>query len=387
MKRWLIAAILPLVGSLSIWQTDAAPTVKLLALGCVLGLFLLAKEVTDSAPLAGLSTMVLGAQFGDPGQALGYGLTAIAIPLFLLVVAVFTSKAPGDALVGVFIGGFLLIIAEALPPNWPYEGPTWMSEPAKLGSTILALASLATSHSTKRAFAPSSAARASPAALLTLASLACYARYERRSATRVPSAATATDVPATKSSASTESLHRWEQALPWLAIGLALALALLASPHTALSLPLAALGLALSLKLRGLKVRWGWVAAFGLCWLAIFRLGAGDSSDPNTPLLLLFVLPGARWYVMLLATFVAFVVARRRLPDSVAGWAMSVGAALPLSVLAATLGDTVLPYALRDLLFGTMALILYDHCVSAMSRPAIQAPPRPSPAPGSLPRP
>lgn len=358
MKRWLIAAILPLVGSLSIWQTDAAPTVKLLALGCVLGLFLLAKEVTDSAPLAGLSTMVLGAQFGDPGQALGYGLTAIAIPLFLLVVAVFTSKAPGDALVGVFIGGFLLIIAEALPPNWPYEGPTWMSEPAKLGSTILALASLA-----------------------------CYARYERRSATRVPSAATATDVPATKSSASTESLHRWEQALPWLAIGLALALALLASPHTALSLPLAALGLALSLKLRGLKVRWGWVAAFGLCWLAIFRLGAGDSSDPNTPLLLLFVLPGARWYVMLLATFVAFVVARRRLPDSVAGWAMSVGAALPLSVLAATLGDTVLPYALRDLLFGTMALILYDHCVSAMSRPAIQAPPRPSPAPGSLPRP
>lgn len=263
---------------------------------------------------------------------------------------------------------------------------------------------------------------ASVMTVFALLSLACYARYERIGAAREVRAPGPLDPPATKGTIAAAPPGRWHRL--WGVGACVFLAAALCSYEQAVMLPAALLGVAVWFRKSGYAVRWRWQAYF---WTALpiyeclriaflptdvstyqhqqFRSGPGVALS-----LLDYLAPGlgTLWtsggivteglWVLLTPTFwtmvvvlvanVAIVVSARRNGWLVlTGWALSTLAFLPMAWLKSFEHYHLWPMALRSLFVVACVAVGWNAAVSAMSRPALAAPPRPHPAPGSLPRP
>ena len=270
---------------------------------------------------------------------------------------------------------------------------------------------------------------ASVMTLFVLLALASYARYERTSAARTPPPDPGPlDPPATK---GTEVARRSKFALLWALASLVCLGLAFGSYEQAVMAPALMFGVGVCLKLQRYRVRWLWQIGFwGLLigYLVLrsrlvptdvsgyqaqqFRSGPGVWGS-----ILDYLLPGAMplWFgfasyeprfmfaeggmMGVLTTFPyqgivsagstvgAFIAARRDWLFPLTGWALSTLAFLPMAWLKHFDHYHYLPMAMRALFVVAMAFVAGEVFVSAVSRPALQAPPRLDPAPGSLPRP
>lgn len=263
---------------------------------------------------------------------------------------------------------------------------------------------------------------ASVMALFALLSLACYARYERLSADRIPGPDPGPlDPPATK---GTVLAQKPGPAVSlWAVASVAALLLSLGSYEQAVMVPALLFGVALAMRLLRRRVCWGWQAAFwgvlALYLIVRSRLVPSDVSGYQAQQfrsgpgvvdsILSYVVPAwgsvwltvqtldAGWLIWLnlepyavlarLASNVAvWVAARKEWVLLVAGWAMSAIAFLPMAWLKHFDHYHYLPMAMRALFVAVTAVVAGKALVSAASRPTIPAPPRLDPAPGSLPR-
>jgi len=269
---------------------------------------------------------------------------------------------------------------------------------------------------------------ASVMTVFALLAFASYARYERLGAASLPKPAPGPlDPPATKGTEVRGKTPRFNMGWAALSVlGLALALG---SYEQAVIVPGLLVAVALSLRLQRYRVRWGWQAVFWgllLGYLALrsqlvpsdvsgyqaqqFRSGLGVFQS-----LLSYLIPSAPavWQtfqaydipmmleaggffglamnfpigtVLNFATNVGTVVACRGVwLWPLAGWSMSFVAFLPMAWLKHFDHYHYLPMAMRALFVGALIGVAGKALVSAASRPAIPAPPRHDPAPGSLP--
>lgn len=257
--------------------------------------------------------------------------------------------------------------------------------------------------------------------LFALIAMAAYARYERVSAPRLPPRGGPLEPPATKGADAAGSAPR----VAWLwavLAGLAAALAF-ATYEQAVMLPAALVGVAVCLRMQGYKVRWAWQLLFWALLLAYllarkellppgvsdyqkqqFRHGPGvyqaligyvfpglgpllqSSADWGSGLVVLLILPSFWSAIVQFGTnVVGFFMARKRLAFALAGWGLSIIAFLPMAWLHPFEHYNFWPSAMRALFAATLVWVAADCAVTAVSRPALQAPVRPNPAPGSLP--
>ncbi|HEY0866335.1 MAG TPA: hypothetical protein VGE01_03095, partial [Fimbriimonas sp.] len=259
--------------------------------------------------------------------------------------------------------------------------------------------------------------------LFALLSLACYARYERIGAERkAPPDPGPLDPPATKSAVSERARckHAWVWATGsvaglWLALG---------SYEQAVMLPAALLGTALTMRFQRYRPRYGWQFVFWLSlagylylrhallpsevsgyqeqqlrsgyggiWLSLTEyilpvLGSVLSLVATASLGIAMLVTPVPWSFLyqVLQQATTFYQARRRWVFALAGWLLSILAFLPMAWLQEFDHYHYWPMALRALLVAALVLVAKDLAAIAWSRPALQAPPRPTPAPGSLPR-
>jgi hypothetical protein len=257
--------------------------------------------------------------------------------------------------------------------------------------------------------------------VFALMAMAAYARYERLSARRDPAEPTAMDQPATRSSAQRSRTARWP--IGWALLSVLCAALAFGSYEQAIMLPAALFGVAVTFRLRRYRVRWAWQAAF---WVVLFgylflraRLLPSEPSRYQLQqfrngvgvyyALLDYLLPGVRslpvlwqslsdgpiilltaqpWLIALdfVSNVVAYYQARREWIWALTGWALSVVTFLPMAWLNPFGHYHYWPMAMRSLFVVALMLVAAKLCVIAVSPPALQAPRRPSPAPGSLPR-
>lgn len=254
-----------------------------------------------------------------------------------------------------------------------------------------------------------------------LASLACYARFERLGAQRKPAPGpNPLDPPATKSfSPDPEPSARvWG----WAAASVVALLLALGSYEQAVMLPAALVGVAVVMHWRRYRVRWLWHVAFWGCLVAY--LAIRKAVVPTAPSgyqlqqyrhswsilrgIVEYLLPAANGipgfiaaldmgpaivfakagFIWEFATNVAAVVAMRRVwIPAIAGIGLSAIVYLPMAWFKDFDHYHFLPMALRTVMVVALARFAGGLALTALSPPPIQAPPRPSPAPGSLPRP
>lgn len=259
--------------------------------------------------------------------------------------------------------------------------------------------------------------------LFALLSMASYARFERLSADRLSEPdPTPLEPPATKGTVPRGFVPKRLWMWPILS-SLSLLLAL-GSYEQAVMAPAALVGVGLVLRWKRYRVRWTWHVLFwallggylSLRGLLVstdvsgyqaqqFRSGSGVLFS-----LLAYALPAAQgiwtlghsldvgaaiwltgqpWSFLagLSANVAALAEARKDWVLPLAGWALSILAFLPMAWLKHFDHYHYWPMAMRAIFVASMIEIGTRALVSAGSRRAIQAPPRPDPAPGSLRRP
>ncbi|MCC7229984.1 MAG: hypothetical protein IT203_06290 [Fimbriimonadaceae bacterium] len=376
----------------ALYGNDAAgygSTNALLCCACILLLAWLLRELTDSLPMTVGGTLIFASWHSGFSPTLAAWL---AYSTYLI------------GFLGLFRHGFKFL-------KWlPAVGAI-----AFLGAELSGIVPL---YGRMVAWLPGRTA--SVMTVFCLIAMAAYARYERTSATRRDAEPTAMDEPATKSTIQSIATPKAPILLIVLA-GLATAIAL-GSYEQAVMLPAALFGVALSFKLRRYQVRWGWQAMFWGLLIAYFvirkayvpseisgyqaqqfRTGYGiafsalsyglpsiqsaytfikiyDSVD-----LLMTTLPYLTlWGIW--ANLCGLLAAFRHWILGLAGLGLSFIAYLPMAWLNQFEHYHYWPMALRTLFVVVLAWGVWELCVIAVSPPIRQAPPRPSPAPGSLPR-
>jgi hypothetical protein len=366
-------------------------TNALLAIACVLLLFWFLRELTDNPLLATLSATLFA--FWHWGSTWTLQQAALYVACATVIVGLWRHKlALRYWLAAPFV--WLFLYAELGGKANLYRGViSWL--PGRTATVMT---------------------------VFVLLSMAAYARYERTSAKRERPEPTPLDPPATKGTqaASVPSQNAWI----WAVLSLLGLLAALGSYEQAVMAPALLLGTAVTLRLFGYRVRWAWQVHFWLALLAYLvlrhelvpndasgyqlqalRSGNGMWLDlPNyllpalgaIPSLLATLSTGALVLLLpetwlSLATFASSFVtawaAKTRWKYVLSGWALSFLAFLPMAWLQRFDHYHYLPMALRSFFVVALAWVGLDWLVSALSRPALQAPPRLSPAPGSLPRP
>ncbi len=253
--------------------------------------------------------------------------------------------------------------------------------------------------------------------LFCLCALASYVRFERLGATRIAPALSAIDLPATKSQ-SVGAIPRGTWLWFLLAIffeGLALG-----SYEQAVMLP-AILTLAALVLKNSFKVRWQlltvfWVVLGGYFLLRHAVLPSGPSTYQDQQMrtslssflsIADYVLPGFRyapawWSALGLGTVILLSSLFWSFPLQVAGnafaylrvfrsrrvavglWLASIGAFLPMAFLKPFPHYHYWAMSMRSIFVMLLAGAIWKMAASAVSPLALQAPPRPSPAPGSL---
>lgn len=364
-------------------------TNALLCCACVLLLAWLLREVTDSLPMTLGGTLIFACWHSGFSPTLA---TWLAYSTYLI------------GFLGLFRHGFKFM--------------KWLPAVGAIAFLCSELAGMVPLHERMVAWLPGRTA--SVMTVFCLIAMAAYARYERTSATILEAPPTAMDEPATKSTVQSTSIPKAPILLIVLA-GLATALAL-GSYEQAVMLPATLFGVALCFKLRRFQVRWVWQALFWGLLIAYFlirkayvpsevsgyqaqqfRTGYGiafsalsyglpsiqsaytffkifDSMD-----MLMTTLPYLTlWGIW--SNFCGLIAAYRHWVLGLAGLGLSFIAYLPMAWLNQFDHYHYWPMALRSLFVVVLAWGTWELCVIAVSPPARQAPPRPSPAPGSLPR-
>ncbi len=258
--------------------------------------------------------------------------------------------------------------------------------------------------------------------LFALIALAAYARFERQSARKLAQPATALDRPT--ATRSTESAAQPKAPWLWVAIAFVATIAALMSYEQAVMLPAVLLGVAVYWRTRSRVPHW---TLHSLFWLALiaylllrhalvpsdvsryqaqqFRSGVNIMRD-----LLDYALPNFSssdyfWGSLSLGVYSLFQIgpwwqvfggagtictamqARRNWQLLAAGLGMALIAFLPMAWMKQFGHYHFWPVALRSIFLVAVGKIAWDLLSIAACPPARQAPPRPSPAPGSLPHP
>lgn len=274
---------------------------------------------------------------------------------------------------------------------------------------------------------------ASTMTIFCFAACAAYARYERLSANRLAlPEPTPLDPPATKSSQFFEP----RKSKIWAILSIVSIWLALASYEQAVMLPACLFGVAVTLRLKKIQVRWLWQIPFwgmlGVYFLQRkyllpsgtsdyqrqqFRSGPdvfytlGDYLFPASRSVqslksaleidILALLNEGRTLLFVLAWVSLFVFAipwirnglKSRNPNRVlpllTGYVLSFVAFMPMAWMKSFSYNHYHYWALgyRSLFAAGLVILLGDLVTRATSRRALQAPQRPSPAPGSLPRP
>ena len=256
--------------------------------------------------------------------------------------------------------------------------------------------------------------------LFALLSMAAYARFERLGPNMRPVEIDPLTPPATRSSRQqTIARARW----PWAALAVLFAALSFASYEQAVMLPACLLAIALVYHWRGFRPGWQWQAAFWALLVGYLALRhqvvpSGVSGYQKQQLrttasaissLYDFIYPFGTWqgtlnllqqgwfvffgenlYLTCLS-WVAGVTTvwelRREWVLAVAGLGMSVLAFLPMAWLKMFEHYYYWPEALRTVLVIAIGSVAWRLLSTAWCPPALQAPQRLAPAPGSLPRP
>jgi hypothetical protein len=368
-------------------------TNALLAIGCILMLFWLVRELTDS-PLAAGSTAGLFALWHL--HFMWFDLIVDHLGVAVLALGI------GALLPGRRFWANVVTVLVAEMAVWELSGIQGFS-----GAIVYWLPGRTASSMT----------------LFALAAMAAYARFERLGAQRIERPLTPITPQAAKRAPSSPSAAR--RTCVWAVLACVFAAAALGCYEQAVMLPAALFGVAVAMRMLGFRVRWIWQAPFwGLlvAYIALrhavvpssfsgyqmqqFRSGPGvwmslselvlpclgnlqmtwvDVTSIGVASLIL-----VRTYWTLLATAanaaVAFTV-KPKLPLFLFGWILSVVTFLPMAWLKPFQHYYYWPMAMRAVLTITLVSLTGSLAITGWSRPARQAPPRLDPAPGSLPRP
>jgi hypothetical protein len=278
---------------------------------------------------------------------------------------------------------------------------------------------------------------ASSMTLFCFVAMAAYARYERLSAKRslLPEPGPL-DPPATQNTVISDSKASWSVVM-WPVFAVLAGWCAFSSYEQAVMLPACLLGVAVAMRMRGFRVRWAWQVPF---WSLIptyllvrnyfverersdyqsQQLRFGDDVyytladyilpfartlrqfvvnfqvDPLTAVVMFMVPVMLVVLVVSHATWIREVVQSRGKRDRelavlvLSGFVLSFLAFLPMAWLKPFASYNHYHYfsmGLRSLFVFGWILLLVQLTKTAMSRPAQKAPPRPVPAPGSLPHP
>ena len=368
----------------------------LLACACTFLLFWLLRESTRSPWLAGTSSVVFGLWTCDSAAL------TVATPAmwWLAAVALLGILRGGMAKIGVCVGAAatLVFLSSLLAPVAAFDHRvlTWL--PGRTASTMTVFA---------------------------LAAMAAHARYERLTARSQPRSPTPMDVPSTKGTETVTEAQR-KSAWVWITLaGLSSALALL-SYEQAVMLPAALAGLSVMTLLGGKSPSWRphalyWgllVGYLAVRWSVIPPGVSGYQQQqfrdgPGVLLVLMdYAFPAWNWlatcgvalsvgievlltdvpwrYLSLSAANVgAWATVRRHTlwPIAIGSMVLALITFLPMAWLQPFGHYHYWPSAFRAVFVCSLAAVAAKALVSAVSLPSVQAPARPRPAPGSLPRP
>ncbi|HSI74057.1 MAG TPA: hypothetical protein VK934_12845 [Fimbriimonas sp.] len=377
-----------------LYATNAAGyglTNALLAIACVLLLFWFLRELTDNLAVTTLSSLLFA--YWHWGSIWPLQVAAEWLTVMLILIGLWRHGLRLRRwLPGVFV--LIFLTGELGGKGDLYRGViSWL--PGRTASVM---------------------------AVFVLLSVASYARYERLSAEKLKREPTPLDPPATKGTQAMQApaRHSWL----WAVLSVLALLAALGSYEQAVMAPALLLGTAVTLRLFGYRVRWAWQVPFwgALVLYLVLRhqLVPGDASSyqlqalrsgngmwldlanyffpglalttlvwstlTTGPLLFLVAEPWLLW-AKFVSSFVTAWEARRRWKLVLSGWALSFLAFMPMAWLQRFEHYHYLPMALRAFFVVAIGWVALDWLVIAASRPELQAPSRPSPAPGSLPRP
>jgi hypothetical protein len=368
-------------------------TNALLAAACVAALFWFVKEWTELPWVAGLSAMLFGLwHFAAAGLWWVGQLAALFAGLPLLGLARWKSRPWGRVLVAL-VGA--VFVASQIDPVVSLGGRIVGWLPGRTASSMT---------------------------LFALVALAAYARFLRLTAPPGPlPAATALDVPLTKSApqARRSSSPSWF----WLGLSLAATAMALGCYEQAVMLPLLLTCVHGSFWHKGRRLSWAPVVGFFgllLAYVALrlalvpaeasgyqlqqFRSGPGvflslsDYILPAGGWIYRFaiiasvgweaVLVPELWWLLVLVVgngvMVWVALKSSRANWLIGAWTMSCLAFLPMAWLKTFEHYHYWPAALRALLVVLLVAEALRLAAIAVSPPVLQAPPRPSPAPGSL---
>ncbi len=376
--------------------------------------------------------------YGD--QAWGYGLTNVLLCVACVLLLFWFLREATDSPIYATAGSLLFASWHGWQPRWDL---------VCLGLSGVALAAGIRRHGTAiRGYVPAllvlaylpvelfgrtglhyrmvgwiPGRTASVMTVFALIAMAAYARYERTSASRLaPAAPGPLDPPATRS--FTVATGPARGASLWLGLAVLASALAMGAYEQAVMLPAALLGVAVLFSWQRYQVRWGaqilfWGVLLGYLFLR-WKLLPADTSGyqkqqlrdgpgvwisvldyvmPNLSSLIALdgmvsagplILMTSGPYQMLLglaSNAWAFFEARRAWRFAVAGWGLSILAFLPMAWVKHFDHYEYWPMALRAMAVVALAKVALDLFLSACSPPTVQAPPRSSPAPGSLPRP
>jgi hypothetical protein len=366
-------------------------TNTILAAACVPALAWLLRELFDSVWYSAVGALLLASWTGAfpiPVDAL---MWPVALPT--LAVGVWRHRRK----VGSYLPAFFMVLflGQVLPPIEPLGLMiNWL--PARTASSM---------------------------ALCALVAMAAYARYERLGPQRFKvKAPTALDIPATRTTLEDQPARiRWH----WVLIAAIFTVLSLACYEQAVMLPACLFGVAVLMRVRGYRPAWWLQAIFWLLlggYLVVRHqvIPPGLSGYQKQQLrsslagayhaLQPFIFPPLSsvdflkeqyemgWTILLndqiwrellfIATHcVGFYLLRQRWKPALAGWAWGFLAFLPMAFLKIFNHYSFWPLALRTPFVCAALVVCGVELAIAWSPPTLQAPLRPSPAPGSLPRP
>ncbi|MFZ4508656.1 MAG: hypothetical protein ACOYON_13255 [Fimbriimonas sp.] len=366
-------------------------TNALLCVGCILLLFWFLRELTDQPLMAGAATSLF-AIWHLAGMPQILSLIASYAALGALIGGVLRHRLAIRQYVPAFLVWTLLQGELNGITSLPYRMIGWI--PGRTASVMTVFALIA---------------------------MAAYARYERTGARRLAGPALGPlDPPATRSTEVAAEPGRF--AWIWATVAILATMLALGSYEQAVMLPAALLGVAVCLRLQRVQVRWGWQVAFwgvlvayiALRYQVIPRGNSGYQSQqlrygPGVVLdLLAYALPAggyvqgflaaceSGWLMLITATpyqfaitlgsnLVVFFRGAKRWVWLLTGWALSFLTFLPMAWLKTFDHYHYWPMAMRSVFVVALVYVAVELTINAWSPQAQQAPPRPAPAPGSLP--
>lgn len=364
-------------------------TNALLGVAGVWLLFWFFRELTDSPWMAGLSASLFG--WWLAGGSIFFANTIALLGWITLVIGAIRHRRNWQAYV--IPGLALFLLAWESAPIYPLNGRTIQWIPGRTATVM---------------------------ALFCLIACASYARYERlRGKRSAPPAITPLTPPATRNTVVEEPLR---SSLGWALLALVSVALALGSYEQAVMLPACLLAVAVTFRWRGYRPAWGWQGGFWSLLVGYLllrkellpvvtsgyqkqqlRFGPGVWLDLGNYLAepLTRIRTAMSWDSWLILfdhspwgfaagwlTFLAgaYLVWKRRSALAVAGWGLSIIAFLPMAWLKLFEHYHYWPLAMRSLLVSGLVSVILPEVLTALSPPTRQAPPRPTPAPGSLPR-